>query len=39
VVREKHGGDLTFDTVIGSGTTFHIRLPISDRAPAVASTA
>jgi len=28
VVREKHGGDLTFDTELGVGTMFHIRLPI-----------
>ena len=27
VVVEKHGGTLTFDTVMGKGTTFHVRLP------------
>jgi two-component system, NtrC family, sensor kinase len=30
VVREKHGGDLTFESVLGAGTTFHIRLPIGE---------
>jgi signal transduction histidine kinase len=29
VVVEKHGGTLTFDTVIGRGTTFHIRIPVN----------
>jgi signal transduction histidine kinase len=29
VVVEGHGGTLTFDSVIGQGTTFHIRLPIA----------
>jgi len=28
VVREKHGGALTFETELGTGTTFTIRLPI-----------
>ena len=28
IVVEKHGGSLTFDTQVGQGTTFHIRLPI-----------
>ena len=28
IVVEKHGGSLTFDTEVGRGTTFHIRLPI-----------
>ncbi|HWM88296.1 MAG TPA: ATP-binding protein [Kofleriaceae bacterium] len=28
VVVEKHGGDLTFESVTGHGTTFFIRLPI-----------
>lgn len=27
----RHGGTLTFDTVVGKGTTFHIRLPIHQR--------
>ncbi len=26
----KHGGSLTFDSEIGKGTTFHIRLPLTD---------
>jgi signal transduction histidine kinase len=29
---EKHGGEITFDTRVGEGTTFFIRLPISPRA-------
>jgi PAS domain S-box-containing protein len=28
IVVERHGGSLTFDTEVGRGTTFHIRLPI-----------
>jgi PAS domain S-box-containing protein len=28
VVVDKHGGSITFDTALGRGTTFHIRLPI-----------
>jgi signal transduction histidine kinase len=31
IVVEKHGGRLTFDTVKGEGTTFHIALPLSAR--------
>jgi PAS domain S-box-containing protein len=29
IVVEKHGGTLTFDTEMGKGTTFFVRLPIS----------
>jgi len=29
IVMEKHGGTLTFDSAVGKGTTFHIRLPVS----------
>jgi PAS domain S-box-containing protein len=29
VVKEKHHGELTFDTKTGEGTTFHVRLPIA----------
>jgi PAS domain S-box-containing protein len=29
VVVEKHGGELTFETEVGKGTTFFIRLPIA----------
>jgi len=28
IVVDKHGGTLTFDTEVGRGTTFHIRLPV-----------
>jgi PAS domain S-box-containing protein len=31
VINEKHGGELTFDTTVGAGTTFFIRLPISGK--------
>jgi signal transduction histidine kinase len=31
IVVEKHGGTLTFDTKMGEGTTFHIRLPVEGR--------
>jgi two-component system, NtrC family, sensor kinase len=37
VVVEKHGGTLHFETEVGQGTTFYIRLPISG--PASASAA
>lgn len=33
-VRQRHGGDLTFDTKVGTGTTFYIRIPLSGKAPA-----
>jgi signal transduction histidine kinase len=39
IVVEKHGGTLTFDTEVGKGTTFHVRLPVNgvrDRQEAVA---
>jgi signal transduction histidine kinase len=29
VVVEKHGGTLTFDTAMGRGTTFHVRIPVN----------
>jgi len=32
VVKDKHSGDLTFETKLGVGTTFLIRLPIAGRA-------
>lgn len=41
IVTEKHGGSLTFDTEVGRGTTFTVRLPLGtsdvQAAPAVAS--
>ncbi|HEX6397409.1 MAG TPA: ATP-binding protein, partial [Steroidobacteraceae bacterium] len=37
VVVEKHGGTLHFETEVGQGTTFYIRLPIAG--PATASAA
>ncbi len=30
-VRDKHGGDLSFETKLGQGTTFTIRLPIEGK--------
>ncbi len=33
VVVDKHGGTLTFDSEVGRGTTFHIRIPIGSPAP------
>jgi PAS domain S-box-containing protein len=30
-VREKHGGDLSFETKVGVGTTFFIRLPVQGK--------
>jgi signal transduction histidine kinase len=37
VVVEKHGGTLRFDTEVGKGTTFYIRLPIAGPPPASAA--
>ena len=33
MVVERHGGALTFETVPGRGTAFHIRLPVAGLAP------
>jgi signal transduction histidine kinase/HAMP domain-containing protein len=33
VLVDKHGGDLTLETEVGVGTTFHLRLPIAGKAP------
>jgi two-component system NtrC family sensor kinase len=33
VVQEGHGGSLTVDSVVGQGTTFAVRIPISGLAP------
>jgi len=30
-VVEKHGGTLTFDTVLGQGTTFYVKIPLGER--------
>jgi two-component system NtrC family sensor kinase len=32
IIVEKHRGTITFDTEVGRGTTFHVRLPIAGRA-------
>lgn len=32
IVVDKHGGTLTFDSTIGKGTTFYVRLPVRDSA-------
>ncbi len=29
IVTDRHQGSLTFDSVIGAGTTFHVRLPLA----------
>jgi two-component system NtrC family sensor kinase len=31
IIREKHAGDLTFETRIGQGTTFFVRLPVGGK--------
>jgi signal transduction histidine kinase len=36
-VRDQHGGTLTFETEVGKGTTFFIRLPITGKAPTAAA--
>jgi signal transduction histidine kinase len=34
LVVDRHGGTITFETELGRGTTFHVRLPIGqDTAP------
>jgi signal transduction histidine kinase len=37
IVNERHGGALTFSTVVGEGTTFYVSLPITEPAEALAS--
>jgi PAS domain S-box-containing protein len=39
VILEKHGGDLSFETEAGQGTTFVIRLPIAGKHSAVQGVA
>jgi two-component system NtrC family sensor kinase len=39
VIVDKHGGSLTFDTELGKGTTFYIRLPIAGPSTDVAASA
>ena len=31
IVKQKHGGDVTFETTVGKGTTFHLRLPVAGK--------
>jgi two-component system NtrC family sensor kinase len=33
VIVDKHGGELTVETEVGIGTTFHLRLPVDGRKP------
>ncbi len=39
IVVEKHGGTITFDTVMGKGTTFHVRLPANGQPAAKVAAA
>ncbi len=39
VIVEKHGGELSFESQVGKGTTFHVRLPICGKASAARSAA
>jgi PAS domain S-box-containing protein len=39
VIVEKHGGQLSFETELGKGTTFHVRLPIAGKASQARSAA
>jgi two-component system, NtrC family, sensor kinase len=32
VIVKEHGGSITFETCVGAGTTFHVRLPMRGRA-------
>jgi PAS domain S-box-containing protein len=34
MVKERHGGELTFETEVGKGTTFVVRIPNTDSTPA-----
>jgi two-component system, NtrC family, sensor kinase len=33
IVEDTHGGKISFDTVLGVGTTFHVRIPVRQRPP------
>jgi signal transduction histidine kinase len=35
-IVKKHGGTVTFETEMGKGTTFIVRLPLGPKAPAIA---
>ncbi|HUJ94999.1 MAG TPA: ATP-binding protein [Terriglobales bacterium] len=39
VVVEKHGGTVTFETKVGRGTTFYVRLPVNGQAAAKGAAA
>jgi two-component system NtrC family sensor kinase len=39
VIVDKHGGSLRFESVVGAGTTFFVRLPLGAPPPAVAQAA
>jgi PAS domain S-box-containing protein len=39
IVVDRHGGTLTFDTEMGKGTTFHVRLPLAARRSSTAPLA
>jgi PAS domain S-box-containing protein len=39
IVVDRHGGMLTFDTEMGKGTTFHVRLPVASRRSTTATLA
>ena len=38
IIVEKHGGAITFETESGKGTTFIVRLPLSDNSPQLEET-
>jgi two-component system NtrC family sensor kinase len=39
IVVDRHGGTLTFDSKIGAGTTFYVRIPIAGPRPQARSAA
>ena len=39
VLVDKHGGDLTLETEVGVGTTFHLRLPVAGKGATAADAA
>jgi signal transduction histidine kinase len=39
IVVDRHGGTLTFDSTVGVGTTFYVRIPLAGPRPPARSAA